>query len=52
MRVAVYIGSIILPLAGLVLAWLFYERGERDAVSTTLGCAFLGITIYLIVLSA
>ena len=52
MRIAVYVGSVILPLAGLVGAWLFYERGERAAASTTLGCCFLGITIYLIAFSA
>ena len=51
-RIAAYVGSVLLPLAGLIGAWLFYERGERSTASTVLGCAFVGITIYLIAFSA
>ena len=45
-------GAVLLPLAGLIGAWLFYARGERSTASTVLGLAFVGITIYLIAFSA
>jgi hypothetical protein len=31
---------------------VFYARGDRATASTVLGCAFVGITIYLIAFSA
>jgi hypothetical protein len=51
-RIAMYVGAVLLPPAGMIGAAVLYERGERSTASTILGCAFLGVTIYLIVLGA
>lgn len=50
MLLATSIGSVILPLPGLIGALLFYARDDRDAAWLLLVSSALGILLYVLIL--
>jgi hypothetical protein len=38
----------LLPLVGIIAAFLFYARGEQQTATTVLGAAIAGVVLYLL----
>lgn len=46
------IGGFLLPLAGLIGAWIFYSQGDVPAARTIGIASVLGIVVYAVALLA
>jgi hypothetical protein len=46
--IAAHVAGFLLPLVGIVAAFLFYSRGERDRATTVLGASLAGVVVYVL----
>jgi hypothetical protein len=48
LRIAVYGGALLLPLAGILGALAFYARGERSTAARVAWFAAIGAALYVV----